>query len=266
MPKHIRRSNATRSSVRACVEHVFGHEKRPMASVALAKFAPPARPPWPTSATLSDASLSMNEDGPRPDTAQNPEIPALAGQKVGKTNSTTNAQTKTLAKRGIHLCIPFKTKPKTMLLKASSLRYVGWSGFDNYDEYLDLAGADRMIHGNAVCAHIGAASVAAGRVVGIARHRPVASYHRAPANRRLTRHLSGSPPRRRFCGVGDFGAKANGPRPHRRRLRRASASRESSARRECRFRRRSGCGCAIPVGSRKHSSGSRERRHISRSR
>ena len=122
MPKHIRRGNATRSSVRACVEHVFGHEKRPMASVALAKFAPPAGPPWPTSAILSDASFSMNDDGPRPDTAQNPEIPALAGQKVGKANSTTNAQTKTLAKRGIHLCVPFKTKPKTMLFKASSSR------------------------------------------------------------------------------------------------------------------------------------------------
>ena len=120
MPKHIRRGNATRSSVLACVEHVFGHEKRPMASVALAKFAPPAGPPWPTSATLSDASFSMNEDGPRPGTAQKPEIPAPAGQKVGKTNATTNAQTKTLAKRGIHPCIPFKTKP--MLLKASSLR------------------------------------------------------------------------------------------------------------------------------------------------
>lgn len=139
MPKHIRRGNATRSSVRACVEHVFGHEKRPMASVALAKFAPPAGPPWPTSATLSDASFSMNEDGPRPDTAQKPKIPALAGQKVDKTNSTTNAQTKTLAKRGIHLCIPFKTKPKTMLFKASKRvtmksRIVGMRKFRNYSD------------------------------------------------------------------------------------------------------------------------------------
>ena len=31
MAKHIRRGNATRSSIRACVEHVFGHEKGPMA-------------------------------------------------------------------------------------------------------------------------------------------------------------------------------------------------------------------------------------------
>lgn len=139
MPKHIRRSNATRSSVRACVEHVFGHEKRTMASVALAKFAPPAGPPWPTSATLSDASFSMNEDGPRPDTAQNPEIPAPAGQKVDKTNSTTNAQTKTLPKCGIHPCIPFKTKPKTMLLKASKRvtmksRIVRMRKFRNYSD------------------------------------------------------------------------------------------------------------------------------------
>ena len=56
MPKHIRRSNATRSSVLACVEHVFGHEKRPMASVALAKFAPPAGPP-------SDGGLRLARPG-----------------------------------------------------------------------------------------------------------------------------------------------------------------------------------------------------------
>ena len=31
MAKHIRRGNATRSSIRACVEHVFGYEKGPMA-------------------------------------------------------------------------------------------------------------------------------------------------------------------------------------------------------------------------------------------
>ena len=31
MAKHIRRDNATRSSIRACVEHVFGYEKGPMA-------------------------------------------------------------------------------------------------------------------------------------------------------------------------------------------------------------------------------------------
>ena len=31
MAKHIRRGNATRSAVRACVEHVFGYEKGPMA-------------------------------------------------------------------------------------------------------------------------------------------------------------------------------------------------------------------------------------------
>ena len=31
MAKHIRRGNATRSAIRACVEHVFGHEKGPMA-------------------------------------------------------------------------------------------------------------------------------------------------------------------------------------------------------------------------------------------
>ena len=30
MPRHIRRGNATRSQVRACVEHVFGHQKGPM--------------------------------------------------------------------------------------------------------------------------------------------------------------------------------------------------------------------------------------------
>ena len=31
MAKHIRRGNATRSSIRACVEHVFGYEKGPLA-------------------------------------------------------------------------------------------------------------------------------------------------------------------------------------------------------------------------------------------
>lgn len=31
MAKHIRRGNATRSAIRACVEHVFGYEKGPMA-------------------------------------------------------------------------------------------------------------------------------------------------------------------------------------------------------------------------------------------
>ena len=31
MAKHIRRGNATRSSIRVCVEHVFGYEKGPMA-------------------------------------------------------------------------------------------------------------------------------------------------------------------------------------------------------------------------------------------
>ena len=31
MPRHIRRGNATRSSIRACIEHVFGYEKGPMA-------------------------------------------------------------------------------------------------------------------------------------------------------------------------------------------------------------------------------------------
>lgn len=31
MPRHIRRGNATRSAIRACVEHVFGHQKGPMA-------------------------------------------------------------------------------------------------------------------------------------------------------------------------------------------------------------------------------------------
>ncbi len=30
IPRHIRRGNATRSKVRACVEHVFGHQKGPM--------------------------------------------------------------------------------------------------------------------------------------------------------------------------------------------------------------------------------------------
>jgi len=30
MPKHIQRGNATRSIIRSCVEHVFGHEKGPM--------------------------------------------------------------------------------------------------------------------------------------------------------------------------------------------------------------------------------------------
>ncbi len=31
MARHIRRGNATRSAIRACVEHVFGYEKGPMA-------------------------------------------------------------------------------------------------------------------------------------------------------------------------------------------------------------------------------------------
>ena len=31
MPKHIQRGNATRSAIRACVEHVFGYQKGPMA-------------------------------------------------------------------------------------------------------------------------------------------------------------------------------------------------------------------------------------------
>ena len=31
MAKHIRRGNATRAAIRACVEHVLGHEKGPMA-------------------------------------------------------------------------------------------------------------------------------------------------------------------------------------------------------------------------------------------
>ncbi len=54
MAKHIRRGNATRSSIRACVEHVFGYEKGPMAITirsigqALNRPGPLAGSPWPS--------------------------------------------------------------------------------------------------------------------------------------------------------------------------------------------------------------------------
>ena len=55
--------------------------------------------------------------------------------------------------------------------------------------------------GNAVRAHIGAASVAAKRAAGIAGHRPAASYRRPPENRRLTQGDGGGAPSKALSGV-----------------------------------------------------------------
>ncbi len=68
----------------------------------------------------------------------------------------------------------------------SFIDYVGRSGFDNYDEYLDLVGADRLIPEMPFARISARPLVAAKRVAGIAGHRAAASRRRPPENRRLT--------------------------------------------------------------------------------
>ena len=71
----------------------------------------------------------------------------------------------------------------------SFIDYVGRSGFDNYDEYLALAGADRLIKEMPFARLSARRLLPAKRVAGIAGHRAAASYRRPPENRRLTQWI-----------------------------------------------------------------------------
>ena len=59
MAKHIRRGNATRSSIRACVEHVFGYEKGPMA-ITIRSIGQALNRPGRAAGRITMANLSYN--------------------------------------------------------------------------------------------------------------------------------------------------------------------------------------------------------------